>query len=160
MIDDERHPEMIRAQQDLTRQLGHVLDRGNTALTTSFLDKLFGVLRDHRAQWRMRGVDFPVMVALAVPRLGIIEFKRADLDILSIRVSIVNFVRIHPKVTMDEVVTAFRVAYPGLTPDDVLTGHSAALAADIRQAERQKRIQAEANEILGIDENKKDEKDG
>ncbi len=107
---------MIRAKETLLRQL----DLIPYSFGQTYLDELFAVVKHHRQEWRKRGVDFPVLVALVVPRLQIVELKRADLDMPSIRVSIVNFVRNHSMATMNEVVLAFRAAYPNLKPDDIL----------------------------------------
>jgi hypothetical protein len=136
MIKDEDAPEMIMAQQELLRRLGLVLGDGRNELTKPFLEKLFGVIKDHRSEYRQKGVDFPVLVALAVPRLGVVDFKRADLDIASMRMAIVNFVRMNPEAHMDEVVQAFRAAYPDLKPDDVLSGHDQGTKASERMVER------------------------
>lgn len=136
MITDESDPRMIRAHQALMTRLGRVIGDGRHPLTKPFLDRLFEVVRDHRTYWRNEGVDFPVLVALVVPRLGIVEFKRADLDLESIKVSIVNFVRFHPNATMEEVVTAFRTAYPDLHPGDVVQKREDALAAQERMLAR------------------------
>lgn len=140
MISDESHPEMIKAYRELLHRLGIVLGNGTNELTKPFLDRMFGIVLDHRSQCRVRGIDFPVLVALVVPRLGIIEFKRADLDIASLRVNIVNFVRQHPRATMDEVVGAFRSAYPDLKPDDILWGHDTGVKASERQASRIQKV--------------------
>jgi hypothetical protein len=80
-IQDEDHPAMIRAQQELLRRLGTVLGDGTHELSRPFLEKLYDVVKEHRREYRGMGVDFPTLVALVVPRLGIVEFKRADLDI-------------------------------------------------------------------------------
>jgi hypothetical protein len=137
-IDDEDHPAMVMAHQELLRRLGLVLGDGRNPLNKPFLDKLYDTVKEHQRECRGRGLHFPTMVALVVPRLGIVEFKRADLDISSIRISIVNFVRQHAPqgVKMDEVVLAFRMAWPDLKPDDILLGHEKAVAANKRQAER------------------------
>jgi hypothetical protein len=156
MISEDDHPEMIKAQQELLRRLGKVLGNGRNALTKPFLDRLFGVIKDHRAAYRIKGVDFPVMVALVVPRLGIVEFARADLDIASLRIKIVNFVRFNPNATMEEVVQAFRMAYPDLKPDEVLTGHTAGIQANERRDARTKKV---VEEFLGRPEDEPGELD-
>lgn len=150
MIDDEDHPEMRKAQQGLMKRLGMIAygQRVNKPL----IDKLKEELKDHRASWRAQGVDFPQMVILAIPRLGVLDFARADLDIASIRIKIVNTVRMTPQATMQEIVEAFMAAYPDLKPDDVLKGHEDAKAADVRQRERQARIMQEARREVGIDD--------
>jgi hypothetical protein len=148
MIDDENHPAMVVAQQELMRRIGLVMGDGRHPLTKPFLDKLYDTVREHRRECSGRGLRFPALVALVVPRLGIVEFKRADLDLPSIRVSIVNFVRQwQPRgVTMAEVVTAFRMAYPDLKPDDVLQGHQVGTDANDRLVQRIEQYTEEASE--------------
>ena len=120
MITEENDPQMIRAQQELLRRLGIVLGGGTKVLDKGLVHELFEVVQNHRSEYRNKGVDFPVLVGVIVPRFGIVDFKRADLDIASIRIAIVNFVRANPKAKMEEVVLAFRTAYPELKPDDGL----------------------------------------
>jgi hypothetical protein len=139
---------MEKAHKALLQRLGAVLGDGTNELTTGFLDKLYGIVRDHRAECRRKGIDFPAMVALVVPRLGIVDFKRADLDIASVRQSIVNFVRMNPEATMLEVVEAFRRAYPDLKPGDILEKQDDAVQIDQRAKERSDRIGAEALRIV------------
>jgi hypothetical protein len=121
MIEDENHPAFVAAHQELMRRIGIALGPFGKRMDRSFIDKLFSVIKDHRAEYRLKGVDFPVLVVVMVPRLGVVHFCRADLDIASIRVQIVNFVQMNPGVTMPEVVAAFRAAFPDLKPDDVLS---------------------------------------
>ena len=118
MITDENHPDMILAQKELLRRLGIVLG-GGRRLDKYLMAKMFDVVTGHREQCRQRNLDFPMLVALVVPRLGIVEWKRADLDAASIRTSIINFVRNYPTVSMDEVVVAFHAAWPRLHADDL-----------------------------------------
>jgi len=135
VIDDDNHPEMARAQHDLMGKLARVFVPGSR-LDRSKLDAMMECVRDHRAEWRNRGVDFPVLVAVVIPRLGVVDFKRADADVASIRQSIVNFVRFTPEAEMTEVVAAFRAAYPDLRPDDVLTEDQRARKAAEAQIQR------------------------
>jgi hypothetical protein len=154
MIDDDNDPQMVAAHREVLRRLGAILGDGRQRLTKPLLDRMFDAVKQHRDECRAQGIDFPVLVALVVPRLGIVEFARADLDIDSIRVKIVNFVRLNPTASMNEVVMAFRGAYPDLKPDEVLTGHDAGKAAEERQRERQHRIALEAEAILKAESDK------
>jgi len=142
MITEEDHPAMINAQQELLRRLGIALGDGTKELTKPFLDSLFTIVKDHRSAFRAKGVDFPVMVALVVPRLGIVEFKRADLDLASVKQQIVNFVRQYqPRgIRMDEVVWAFKSAYPDLRSDDVLSEQQKGEQATKRMHERMDKV--------------------
>jgi len=120
MIEDEGHPEMIKAHQEVLRRLGGVLWQGNRVADKAMMQEMFDVITRHRDECRLRGIAFPVLVAIVVPRLGLVHFQRADLDMPSIRTSIVNLVRSYPRASMEEIVNAFKAAYPDLRPDDVL----------------------------------------
>lgn len=136
MITDENSPEMIRAQQDILGRLGLILGDGTKRIDKYLMDKMFAVVKDHRQECLNRGIDFPVLVAVIVPRLGIVDFMRADLDLSSIRMQIVNFVRNNPGASMPEVVNAFHAAYPDLKPDDVLVSAHQGIMAKERASER------------------------
>lgn len=148
MIDDEANPRMVRAHKALLQRLGRVLGDGSKALTTGLLQDMRTIIDDHRAECRKNGIDFPVLVAVVVPRLGIVEFKRADLDMPSIRQNIINFVRTHEGVTMEEVVFAFKGAYPDLKPGDVMAQREVGQGVAKHVAERRQRIQEEAERIV------------
>lgn len=120
MISDETHPEMTRALKQLMFRLSHYPKR---QLTGSVLEELKDLIERHRQQCRLKGIDFPKLVVLCIPRLGTLDYKRADVDLASIRVMIVNFVRENPEATMPEVVAAFLAAYPDLHPDDLMAKH-------------------------------------
>lgn len=153
MITEESHPAMIQAQHELLRRLGIALKDGRQELTKPLLDSLFTVIKDHRAEFRLQGVDFPVMVALVVPRLGIVEFKRADLDVASLRITIVNFVRQYqPHIKMDEVVAAFRMAYPDLRPGDIFQQHDTGIKQTERMHERMDKVVEDMKKETGEDE--------
>jgi hypothetical protein len=156
MIDDPNDPRMASAHREILRRLGTILGDGRQPLTKPFLDRMFDAVKQHRAECRTKSIDFPVLVALVVPRLGIVEFVRADLDISSIRIKIINFVRFNPRATMEEIMMAFRTAYPDLRPGDVLTGHNEGKLAEERQLERQKRIAEEVEDILKGDDKAED----
>lgn len=152
MIIDENNPRMIKAHRALLQRLGTVLGDGTNELTKLFLDHLFEVVKNHRTECRQKGIDFPVMVALVVPRLGVVEFVRADLDIESLRVKIINFVRMHPDASMLEVAQAFSGAYPGLKPDDVLSGHQSGTDASVRMIKRMTKTAQDYLKEQGVDD--------
>jgi hypothetical protein len=154
MIDDENHPEMQRALLGVGQRIDKIVQ--GRPVTKPLIDEVMDAVKHHRNEWRARGVDFPTLVLLCIPRLGVLEFARADLDIASLRIKIVNFVRMNPGATKIEVVDAFRAAYPDLKPGDILQGHSSGKSADVRQRERQARIQKEVNEQLDISEDGSD----
>lgn len=148
MIVEDDHPQMHAAHQDLLRKLGLVMGTYAKPLTKPLLEKMVETVKEHRTHWRLKGVDFPVLVAVVVPRFGVIDWKRADLDLPSIRMSIVNFTRMHPEVSMPEIVAAFRAAYPDLKPDDVSEKHEAGVQAHERAEDRREKIVTEAEKIV------------
>ena len=148
MIQDENHPRMITAQQELLRRLGTVLGNGQHPLTKPFIDQLYDVVKDHRSECRAKGVDFPVMVAFLIPRLGVVDFVRADLDMPSIKLKLVNFIRQYrPPASMEEIVAGFRACFPDVKLDDLLSSAATGAQADARALERAERIGKEADEI-------------
>lgn len=118
MITSEDHPEMIRAHKLLVDRLG-VMAAGRR-LDRGLFEAMHDVVTQHRLTCRAKGIDFPKLVAVVVPRAGVIEWSRADLDLASVRIKIVNFVRDHPTVSMFEVTTAFKAAWPHIKPDDFM----------------------------------------
>jgi hypothetical protein len=115
VIDDEDHPEMRRATEELARALTLLTGR---RLTGQFMIDLNGVITDHRAKWRTRGVDFPVLAAMVVPRIGAISLMRADLTSEAVASRIVQFAREHPGATSAEIAQAVAWVFPEYRPDD------------------------------------------
>lgn len=149
MIKDDNHPRMIRAQKALLSRVGKVLGDGTKQLTTGLLHDIFEVIKYHRAECRREhDLDFPALVVAAVPRLGMLHFMRADLDIVSIRQQIVNIARMNPQITKEELVEAIRMAYPDLKPGDVLEKKDVAEQATEQSKERVERITKEAEKII------------
>lgn len=149
MIRDDNHPRMQNAHKILLQRVGQVLGDGTKELTTGLLHDMFEVIKYHRAECRREhDLDFPALVVAAVPRLGIVHFMRADLDIVSLRQQIVNFVRMNPGVTKEETVNAFHMAYPDIKPGDILENKDGADKATERSVERAERIGEEAKQVL------------
>lgn len=115
MIDDENHPEMQRAKNDLLVALATF--RGCQVDNQTMVD-LNNTIAEHRARWRIKGVDFPVLAALIVPRLHIISLVRADLDQKAIESRIVQFVKENPQVTARDVAQAVKWAFPDYRPQE------------------------------------------
>lgn len=149
MITDDSHPRMIRAHKALLQRVGRVIGDGSKPFTTGLLHELFDVIKHHRAECRREyDLDFPALVVAAVPRLGILHFMRADLDIVSIKQQIVNVTRLYPEVTVEEVVSAFRMAFPDIKKILVLENKDTGDKATERSAERAERITKEAEKIV------------
>jgi hypothetical protein len=149
MITDDSHPRMIRAHKALLSRVGELLGDGTKELTTGLLHDLFEIIRHHRAECRREhDLDFPALVVAAIPRLGILHFMRADLDIASIKQQIINVTRLYPQVQVEELVSAFRMAFPDIKQIVVLENKDSGDKATERSAERAERITQEAEKIV------------
>src|SRR5208282_3509046 len=109
MIDDENHPEMRMAMRELETGLHRFRGR---QIDQSVLADLNDLIARHRSRWRTRGVDFPVLAAMVVPRIGALNLYRADLDVTAIDAKIVMFVREYPGTIPEEVAQAVSWAWP------------------------------------------------
>ena len=137
MSDDDNDPRLIRAQHELLRRLGTLIN-DQPELDQSLLDKMYNTIKDHRDECLNLGFKFPQLVPIAVIGSGCVDFVRADLDMSSIKTKILNYVREHPNVSMENVVAGFRIAFPQLRPDDILEKREVALQANERMIERAK----------------------
>lgn len=126
MIDDPEHPELIAAAEEL-RQAAVTLCVGRV-ISRQLLEQVIEMRDDHRTRWRLRGVDFPYMVIFCIPRVGMIDFWRADLDPAGIRTKIINLIsdptRRRLPVSAQEVAQAIHAAYPDLGGIDALADES------------------------------------
>lgn len=93
-------------------------------ISHQLLQEVITIRDDHRVRWRLRGIDFPRLVIFCIPRVGMIDFWRADLDPVGIRTKILNVIadptRRRLPVTAQEVAMAIHTAYPGLGGIDAL----------------------------------------
>jgi hypothetical protein len=121
MIDDPEHPRMQEAAADLAARVNRLTV--GKVITNQLLGVAEQLIYDHRVCWKHRGVDFPRMVIFCVPRIGIIDLARADLDIGSIRTYVLNFVNAHkqvmPQEVADAVVSAWQVRPGALIEEGV-----------------------------------------
>ncbi len=78
-------------------------------------------------------MDFPALVLIAVPRLRVMEYWRADLDMSSIRVKMMNLVMAYPTVTIRELAIALNAAYPDRPRD--MADEGEAMLRRIRERE-------------------------
>jgi hypothetical protein len=130
----QEHPLMQEALRQLQFRLS--VYRG-LDFDQSTVNSMLETVKNHRQQWRLKGVYFPELVAIVVPRLGIFDLKRADLDAKSVAVSLVNFIRDTPQVSVKEAIAAFRHAYGKLIHvDDMRAGIANARSDMARRAAR------------------------
>lgn len=111
MIDDENHPRMQQALKGLELLLARFqLSR----LDARMLDQIMDMVKDHRQRWRIRGVNFPVLVPLVNPRRKTIQLVRADLDKVGIRTQVRNFIIANPDLSVPEITMVAKAAWPDL----------------------------------------------
>jgi hypothetical protein len=115
MIDDENHPRMLAAAEDLRAALAAKF-MGRPAMAEQTVVDLRSLLQEHRAKWRRLGVDFPHLVPLIIPRLGKLDLVNAALseNREALRIRIVSHARLHPDATAQEIALAWRLAFPDL----------------------------------------------
>jgi len=109
MIDDENDPalcaELIGLTEGLTSWLGEELDPESVQL-------LFDYVEEHRRNARMKGIDFPALTALVIPRLGWIKLVRKDLTEMNIRRAVMAMLRECPSINIVEASRAIKKAWP------------------------------------------------
>lgn len=114
MITDDEHPLMLKAAQDLAFILSRCLmDRIVSEGVMVFINN---VTVEHRKRWRSRNVDFPVMSALVIPRLGHIDLVRADIDSKHLPTVAANLAVKCPLATAGELRQAMAWAFPDFRP--------------------------------------------
>lgn len=111
MITDENNPRMRAAEAQLVSMLSLY---AGVPLSTSVFHNINTMLLDHRTRWRQEGVQFPVLAALVVPRLHILDLVNAELEGDALRLRIVGFVRRHrgKGMTTAEAAQAVKWAFP------------------------------------------------
>lgn len=132
MIDDPDDPHMVEAQGWLFERINALVLRHRGELDNAFMLALRQLSYDHRARCKDRGLDFPVLVPLVLPRFGKVSLVRADLELPGIRAAIVKLVADNPGVTIGEVAQAIRSAFPGVRSLD--------LAEEVVITERGRRV--------------------
>lgn len=106
---DDVDPRMERVVQTLGAKLETF--RG-AFITPQTIDAVNRLVKDHRATWRLRGVDVPKMVAVVLPTTGAVEILRQDLDVAGIQAAVVGLVKKYPSAGCEEIAAAFLRAFP------------------------------------------------
>lgn len=79
-------------------------------------DRLIGIvddiIKDHRNKLRLQGLDFPKLVAIALPSIRQFELVRADLDVKSIKTIIVNITVKFPHVHVNDIAFGIGRVFP------------------------------------------------
>lgn len=117
MITDEEHPRMKAALADLNERLAkHIVGRELDGSDRKILDDLEELLEYHQQLWSARGVAFPDLTALIIPRLGFVRLVRRDWEQGAIEQEIVNTTVNCPDATPQEIAQAVKYAWPGYKP--------------------------------------------
>lgn len=82
-------------------------------------DDINALVKDHRRQCRMHGIDFPHLTALVLTGVGAIEMVRKDLDLKGVQTIVVNLTRRYPQVTPEELARAVGWAFPWYRPSHI-----------------------------------------
>lgn len=107
--------------RDMTEDEGTIEQKRLTARIVLFLgrdmtgrniEKIEEVIKEHRRGCRMRGLNFPELVAIVMPTSGNLEIIPREQDRAGIETLIVNLARKWPSVTADELGFAINRAFP------------------------------------------------
>lgn len=110
----EQNQRLNQSATDLLRKLK--LFCTGRLLSNQSLDALDQIAKDHRAWARLHGIPFPRMSIVVIPRLGIIEIWRADLERADLEHHVVRMVRKFPRLLMPELADAIARSYPDFKP--------------------------------------------
>lgn len=80
------------------------------------IQRLRDLIKSHRDYNRYRGVPFPKLVLLTIPRLGAVEVVRDDLDWKSVQILVVNLTEKYPAVTATELAICIGETFPQFRP--------------------------------------------
>lgn len=115
MIDIADYERMPGVMAELKRRLSIILTTETSG--RQMLHRINTQLVDIRARLQREGVEFPVMTAIVVPSLALLELVRADLDRAAIRQTFLNFVVKYPGIDLLELAEACKAAFPSYRPD-------------------------------------------
>lgn len=97
------------AQQQLTNRLTSMI---GVELDDRAADKVDEAIKDHRQRWRLRGINFPPLVAIILPKIGQIDVVFREMDVKGIETVIVNLTRKYPHVTREDIAFGIGRAFP------------------------------------------------
>lgn len=109
MLDDENDPAVISELSGLAEGLNSWLGE---PLDLESLQMLHDFIEEHRINARRRGVNFPALTALVIPRLGWIKIVRLELNEVNIRRAVIGLLRECPNVSREEIAKAVKRAWP------------------------------------------------
>lgn len=111
MIQDEDDPalcaELLGLTEGLSSWLGEDLDPESVQMLHEFVES-------HRFNALRKGIKFPKLIALVIPRLGWIKLVREDLTEMNVRRAVMAMLRECPSITIEEASKAIKRAWPNL----------------------------------------------
>lgn len=109
MHQDEDDPavcmELVGLTEGLSSWLGEDLDSNELLSIQEFIE-------EHRKNAKRKGIDFPKLIVLVIPRLGWIKVVREDLTELNLRRAVIALLRECPSVNREEIAEAIKRAWP------------------------------------------------
>lgn len=117
-VDASERPDVKVAARQLFERL-HVLADKDARDGTAFYLTVQGMrdlIKSHRDYCRYRGVPFPRLVLLSVPRLGAVEVVRDDLDWKSVQTLVLNLTEKYPAITPQELALTIGETFPQFRP--------------------------------------------
>lgn len=135
MIQDENDPVLMMELAGLTEGLNSWLGED---LDPEALDTLYEFIEEHRKNAYKKGVKFPKLSVLVIPRLGWIKIVREDLTPINIRRAVLALLRECPSVTREEVSIAVKRTWPYMGTSTIID------EAEVKIENPQKRIEFNA----------------
>ena len=90
--------------------------RHGNLITQNLVDDITDLLKAHRRECKMRGIDFPEMVCLVVPEVGAIEIIRRDSTREALQIHVVNLTVKYPAIRPEHIAAALQRAFPDFRP--------------------------------------------
>lgn len=117
-VDVSERPDVKVAARQLFDALHRLAARDARDGTAFYLtvSSMKDLLKSHRDTMRYRGVLFPKLVLLSVPRLGAVEVVRDDLDWKSVQALVLNLTEKYPAIQPRELAEAIAETFPQFRP--------------------------------------------
>lgn len=113
MINDENHPKMVLATEQLFARIKHFTGR---RFANGELHDLQKIVKDHRVACKLNGVNYPELVPMILHKQGGIDLVRKDLEPAGVRAALYNLIQKYPNAEPDELAHAVRTAFPHYRP--------------------------------------------
>lgn len=107
--DSENNPAIQTATQQLFARLKTHLGR---PMTEGVKRDVRRTIKEHRGDMRRRGIRYPEMTVVFMPKAGFMEVLRADLEIKGVQTAMINITVKVPHVTREELARGIVEAFP------------------------------------------------